>query len=668
MSVPLPTWLTHATGAIRQLAERPWTLFFLLLALNAIGRPCSNSAHDARLYSLQALNAAENGVYSDDVFLRFGSQDQFSLFSRIAGPMTVAIGVQATFFFLYLVFNTLFIFGMFRLVRALIADSLVSTLALVYLVTASLPYGGGDIFTVHEQFFTPRLVGISLTLVALDALLRQRFALAAALLIAASLFHPLMAFGGVMIAAGYVACTYLPARVFAVLLITALLSGVAVLAIPTLGTRLFGEMDADWHDVIRDAVGYNYPDTWSYQEWLNVAVSFAVPIAACVCLYRADPVRRRFLMIVVLAGAVGLLATVAASLLPYALLFQAQPYRVLWILKVLQIPLGFALIAHGSQATALSARLAALALVGYFCILHGVPNEFFIVGAALAISIFLSYMSENPAPAGWWWYGAARGFAVGALLWMAYRLWFVVKERAVLAQHFDYCEWTMFDLLSPIFWLVGLFVAIRYWQPAPNFTVVRWAGAAIAVVAPIGLFAADMCPSLRRDHTRCGADVALVHDFIHKVEEDPARRPAIYWCRGRIDLVWTDVQATSYFSILQTAGVMFNRQTAEEIKRRIPLVAKFEMSRHRDEAIFLTDAAKGGMANLFKIPFEGPEPTEADLIRLCQEPGLDYVVITQEFPGLYSATNGRIFVYECYKVRSELSRLRLSARVAPGER
>ena len=664
MPLPLPTWLTHAAGAIRQLADRPGTFFCLLLALNALGRPYANCTHDARLYSLQALNATETGAYSDDVFLRFGSQDQFSLFSRIAGPMVSAIGVQPTFLLLYLVFNTLFVFALFRLVRALIADSLVSTLALVYLVTASLAYGGGDIFTVQEQFFTPRLVGISLTLLALDALLQNRFAAAAPLLIAASFIHPLMACGGVMIAVGYVACTYLSPRVFAGSFSAAVLIGVATLCIPTVGTRLFGTIDADWHELIRDAVGYNYPDTWGYENWLNVAVSFAVPIAACCGLYRADPVRRRFLMIVVLAGAVGFLATVAASLLPYALLFQAQPYRVLWILKVLQIPLGFALIAHWSQATSLSARLAALALVAYFCILYGTPIEFGIVGMALTISVCLSYMSDNPAPAGWWWYGAARGLMVGALLWMTYRCWFVFNQRAVIVQHFDYCEWPMFDLLSPIFWLVGLLVVIRYWQSAPSFTVVRWTGAAIAILMPIGLFAADMSPSLRRNHTRMGADAVFVHDLIHHGEENPTHRPTIYWCRGRIDLVWTDVQATSYFSVLQTAGVMFNRQTAAEIKRRIPLVAKFEMDRQRGEEVLLDDGKKAGMENLFKIPFHAPAPTEADLIRLCQEPGLDYVVITQEFPGLYSASNGEIFVYECYKVRNQ-SGFAFSAREAP---
>ena len=357
----------------------------------------------------------------------------------------------------------------------------------------------------------------------------------------------------------------------------------------------------------------------------------------------------------------------AASLLPYALLFQGQPYRVLWILKVLQIPLGFLLIARASQAASLPARLAALVLVAYFCILYGVFNEFLIVGLAVAISVALSYFSEESAPAGWWWYGIARGFVLGALAWMAYRCWFVFQQRDVLMQHFDFSEWTMFDLISPVFWVVGFCAAVAFLKSPLSFRAVRWAGAAIAVLMPIALFAADTAPSIRREHTVHGGDAEFVHGFIHRGDERQPHRPAVYWQMGRIDLVWTDVQATSYFSILQTAGVMFNRQTAMEIERRIALVAKFEMAHQRKLAILYDDDKKGAMENLFKIPFECPPPTEADLVRLCQEPGLDYVVIEQEFPGLYSASNGRVFVYECYKVKTSSfsARSEASATLSP---
>src|SRR6516165_8248279 len=341
MPVSLPGWLTRASDEIRRLADRPWTLFFIVLAMNAIARPCSITAHDARLYSLQALNQAEEGAYSDDVFLRYGSQYQFTFFARVVGPMVAAMGLRLAFFVLYIALNTLFIFALFRLVRALIADTLISTLALIFLVTAPLNYGGYDIFTVHEQFFTPRIIGTTLTLFALERLLRQHFTAASVLLVAGALMHPLMAFGGVMIWVGCVACAYLSQRALVGLFIAASLCSAAVLCIPTVGDRLFGTMDDDWHRMVRIAVGYNYPDTWTLKDWINLAVSFALPIAACFSLYLADPVRRRFIAIVTLAGAVGFVVTVAASILPYALLFQGQPYRVLWILKVFQAPLGF---------------------------------------------------------------------------------------------------------------------------------------------------------------------------------------------------------------------------------------------------------------------------------------------------------------------------------------
>src|SRR5262249_21752786 len=160
---------------------------------NAIARPCSATAHDARLYSLQALNFAEHGAFADDVFLRFGSQDQFTLFSRTVGPLVAAVGLRPAFFLLSLLFHTLFLFSLFRLVRALVDDAVIAILALVFLVTASLNYGGCDIFTVHEQFFTPRVVGTTFTLFALERILRERYLAALALLIAGSLLHPLMA-------------------------------------------------------------------------------------------------------------------------------------------------------------------------------------------------------------------------------------------------------------------------------------------------------------------------------------------------------------------------------------------------------------------------------------------------------------------------------------------
>lgn len=643
--------------------------------MNAISRPYSGITHDARLYSLQALNQAEDGAYADDVFLRYGSQDQFSLFSRIVGPIVAALGLRLTFFLFYLVFNTLIIVALFRLVRALIEDPLISTLALVYLVSAPLSYGACDIFMVHEQFFTPRIIGSALTLFALERLLRGHFATAIALLGAGTLMHPLMAFGGIMIATCFVACTYFSPRVFIGLFATALLLGALILGIPALGTFFFGSMDDHWHHLIRLAVGYNYHDSWPLKDWLNLAISFALPISACFYLYPLQPsagagdgensVRRRFLVAVTLAGAVGFLATVVAPLLSYALLFQAQPYRVLWILKALQVPLGFLLIARWSQSPVIYAKLAALALVGFFCVIHSDTQELFTITMALLISFLLSRMGNETAHAGWWWYAVARGFVLGAVGWMFYRWGFFLTWREVYVANFDLTELVLLFRVSPILCIVALCGTARFWETAPSFARLRSGAVAVALLTPISLFATGASPTFRRDHTRLGSDIAFVRDFIHERAATHGRYPNIYCSLGRPDLLWIDVQATSYFDILQTAGVMFQRATALEIDRRIALVNKFEMARQRERAIFVDDAQKLGLENLFKLSFDCPAPSQDDLVLLCREPGLDYVVIPQEFPDLYPATNGRIFVYECHKVRMASS---FSVRTTSRER
>jgi hypothetical protein len=642
--------MSSAGDAIRRLADRPWTLFCVLLALNAIARPCSVTAHDARLYSLQALNFAEHGAFADDVFLRFGSQDQFTLFSRTVGPLVAAVGLRPAFFLLYLIFNTLFIFALFRLVRALVDDALIATLALVFLVTAPLSYGGCDIFTVHEQFFTPRLVGTTFTLFALERTLRERYLAALAFLIAGSLLHPLMAFGGVMIWAGCLASTYLPSRVLGGLIVAAAIAGTVILTIPALGVRIFGAIDDDWHHTIRVAVGYNYPDTWTAKDWINLAVSFALPILACLSLYRDDPIRRRYLWIVVYAGAAGFLTTLAASYLPYALLFQGQPYRVLWILKVLQAPLGFMLIARWSQSSALLDKLAALALAGFFCVTHYVPQELWIFVLALPISILIGKMREES-----WWYAGTRGLVLGALGWMLFRGGFFLLQRDAIAQHFDFNEIALYDLIGPIFVIVALCLS-SVWLAAQNPAALRWAALSVAAISPIGLFAAEHSAAIRERCTRHGSDIAFVRAFLDERRDNAARIPAVYSSIDRTDLIWIDLHATSYFGIIQTAGVMFNQRTADEIERRALLVNRFEMYRERQSGPFMNDGKRIGMENLFQIPLDSPDPTREDLVRLCHEPGLDYVVIPHEFPGLYSATNGRVFVYECYQVRAACER------------
>ena len=71
-------WFDQAVAALRELMDRPWTLFFALLAVNAIALPYRGFVHDSQLYAVQVMNRVENGAYADDLFFRYGSQDKYS--------------------------------------------------------------------------------------------------------------------------------------------------------------------------------------------------------------------------------------------------------------------------------------------------------------------------------------------------------------------------------------------------------------------------------------------------------------------------------------------------------------------------------------------------------------------------------------------------------------
>jgi hypothetical protein len=47
-----------------------------------------------------------------------------------------------------------------------------------------------------------------------------------------------------------------------------------------------------------------------------------------------------------------------------------------------------------------------------------------------------------------------------------------------------------------------------------------------------------------------------------------------------------------------------------------------------------------------------PDPTAEDLLRLCRQEKIDVIVLRQGFRGLYAATDGSWFVYDCRELRS----------------
>ncbi len=60
-------------------------------------------------------------------------------------------------------------------------------------------------------------------------------------------------------------------------------------------------------------------------------------------------------------------------------------------------------------------------------------------------------------------------------------------------------------------------------------------------------------------------------------------------------------------------------------------------------------------SRFFNLDFDTGQPDLKNLRQLCQEDGIDFLLLTQEFPGLVAAGNGRVFLYDCRQVRAALN-------------
>jgi hypothetical protein len=654
MAPPPPNWFARAAEAVRSLAARPLNLFCLLLALNALARPYASVVHDARLYGVQVLNQLDDGGYSGDLFFRFGSQDNFSLFSRIAAPLASILGVPWTFFLLYLAGNALFFYACQRFIQALIPDRVLSTLSLFFIAVASLSFGGLNVFHVHEPFLTPRLIANALVLFGLERALAGRWAAALVFQLLAGLMHPLMAWPGVLTVIAFLAAERLSWKMMAVLGVAGTVLASVILACEPLALRLFGYMDPQWRELVRQATSFNFPVEWPLADWFNLFLCFVMPIGALVFLFREDSRRARFVLALTVVAGLCIAGNLIVSELPYALLIQGQLYRSLWLLKLVQAPLGFWLAGRLWQVHETRGPLWALAVLGSFGITNGLVLEYVLPLFFFAFMV-VGFRRLDPVPhrRGWLWQSLAASMVLGCVGWAIYKIVLNIVNRDQIFEIFDLFEflYSLVDNVGPVCWLLlVLALLVRF---RPRFER-RFQPAGLAVYALVSL-AAFLLPGTafyQENFSQHHADLDFVRRFVR--QQAGRDKPTIYCALGQARFIWQDLKANCYFDGVQLSGIIFNRPTAVEGKRRALLVRAFEFDRMRKWEKFLPETVKCNMRDLYQNDFTCPPPTQADLERLCLDPAVDFVVVKQGFAGLYAAGNGRLYIYDCKQVRTVL--------------
>ena len=465
----------------------------------------------------------------------------------------------------------------------------------------------------------------------------------------------------------------------------------AVLAYAPLGYRLFGRMDGEWLETVYLMSPYLFPTQWGRGEWIEVVLAQAVVTIAAIAAWRNDRRRGSFLAAVALVGAAAVAATLAASVMGYRLLLQGQPYRFLWLVRLMPAPLTVYLAAHLYRKGDEPHRLLAVGLVSTLTLsVYAAPELLFVVLCLLVLAILLrggkrgfalGREGDTPAELAWsvspgalhsqpgpggdhsphvargtaatctlplaadapsvpeskpaWSFLLAISLAAGLLGGAVYREIVIARILPTLSGKLTSMEAYRMVIVSfgPAVWLlvtVVVVTALRRWlglRPGP-----AWSWPFLSCFCSLLPFAFTQTAFYRQQRGQRWADLQFVADFLNQARPAGNRPLCLYWSNGEFDTIWLELHACSYFAQHhQVQGAVFNRQTALEGRRRAGFVARFEsrfMLAHQE---FMHPHWLANMTALFHVDPRDAVPSTSDLTALCHEDTIDYAILPDDF-------------------------------------
>ena len=558
--------------------------------------------HDGLFYAGQALRHLYPERFSRDLFFLYGSQDDFSIFSRLYAPMIRWIGLNGATVALLLVAHALWLLGAVALIRKFYQGSS-RWVCLVLLFALPRFYGAQELFRFAEPFLTSRIYAEAFSLLAIALSLHQRHRMAAAACAMAFLFHPIMASPAV----AYLAFARLNLKTAAGLSAIGLLSLVIVGFLPQdLLPNPLKPMDAHWHALAVMRSPFSFIDQWSAAEYGQVF--FMGSILAWASCFAASRMRT-ICRIILLISITFVLASFIGTLTRTAILVQAQPWRVLWLSKTFAILVAVRLYAEYWNRTQIH-RVILLALA-----LPAISTNSW-AGFLSPVLLFLLWRQErNPAT-------ILTGFAKAAVATLLGVAFFI--SLAASPEMLDLCLGIepngFLDIVFKVFPPYGWLIFILPFFGGKWFTKNRMTRF-IALLVSIELLVVS---AWYWDRHKFGKENACIWDPGCLAEmEAYLPQDAVVFFQGPLAIPWLVLRRANYASFSQAAGIRFDRDTAMEAERRLTLLFELGFT----DRILHWDKRRPENGNM-----ESASLTFENLQTFCRQEPVDFLVLKRHFP------------------------------------
>lgn len=614
-------------------AAQALALTAMLVALWSLCHVYRGLTGDAELYALQALARLQPALHSD-LYLRNVSQDRFTIFSPIYSWFINRLGLQPAALTLTLTISAWFLLAAWILAREL-SNSAVAFLSTASLIVIKGAYGSSGVFAYAENWLTARTLAEALIVTALACHFASKKRMALLIATGAMFIHPIMALPGLLL----LLVLWLPLRVTVV---GAFAATVGTLALALCASRLptsgpLAIMDADWLEVVRERSQFLFLQYWTLQDWAINARPFLCLLISALVL---DGHIRKFAVAALIIGTAGLAVAGIASLVgPVAILLQGQAWRWLWLTCFVSVLLLVPTAVKMWNDEKCGPSCSMLLILGWT---FSLTSSSLCIPLVLLLWLVKDRLSETSSRCLKW---GAAGLAIIVTVWIVANAWTTInapspesgRDTLIIA-----------DLRN----LIGLDAAAALIVVVMYFLV--RSTASLLVLAPLAtLFAVGAAFALHGSVMQINLDgsAALIREFAGWRNAIPPRG-TVYVVPARISaaFAWFTLERPSYLSLDQSAGVVFSRATALEVRRRSQLLLP---SMAADWRLLSQNRTPASAQAADKAP---PQVTSESLARLCSDPQLDFVVTKEQlnFKSLRHTAAGKwhdFGLYDCRDVR-----------------
>ena len=593
--------------------------------------------NDAQIYALQALVRLHPALGAD-LYFQHTSQDAYTVFSPLYAFVIDMLGLPSAALLLTVLCIFWFLLAVWMLARDLCGRD-IAWLSVGALIILPGAYGGSGIFHFSDLYLTARLPAQAMVVSALALHFRGWKRLSLSIAVGALFIHPLMALPGLLL----LICISLPRNMALLGAAAGILVTLGIALVATHapeGAPIIAIMDPAWLGIVQERSQFLFLNLWSVADWkLNIQPFVSLVITMLV----VPDVRIHKLCVgAIIVGLAGLaVALVASCIAPVTILVQGQAWRWVWVTDFVCILLLAPTVLHIWRDEKCGPLCSILVILGWT---FSVVDSFTCVSIALLLWLARPYIADRAAPYMRW-----AGYALGVVIaaWVAVLCWPILTSASVASGYQPLALAKLSDIARlgiPAAMLTGL---LWHWLRITRSRL--WLTTTAMVLLASAVY---ISPKSFDAFSKAGSP-ALAEEFADWRKIIPPASSV--YLADRYDtgaFIWFALDRPNYLSPDQSAGVVFSRATALEIRRRSQVVLPLENPYWKVRSS-LRETSKLTDKNSDYRPL-----TAKSLVEACTDPQLGFVIAKEQvgFDPVTHTPSGEWKdwnLYDCRRVRSQ---------------